>query len=53
VRTIPDVGDQKRCAGLMQLIATIDDPAVIQRILAHLALPGAQAEQPARPYSAR
>jgi hypothetical protein len=24
----------------MQLIATIDDPAVIQRILAHLGLPG-------------
>jgi hypothetical protein len=29
-----------RCAGRMQLIATIDDPAVIQRILAHLGLPG-------------
>jgi len=26
----------------MQLIATIDDPAVIQRILAHLGLPGAR-----------
>jgi len=25
-----------RCSGRMQLIATIDDPAVIQRILAHL-----------------
>jgi len=24
----------------MQLIATIEDPAVIQRILAHLGLPG-------------
>ena len=46
----------------MQLIATIDDPAVIQRILAHLGLPGtrdgpqlpasvsaAPAEQPALP----
>jgi len=46
----------------MQLIATIDDPAVIQRILAHLGLPGtrddpqppwpmtaAEAEQPALP----
>ena len=31
-----------RCAGRMQLIATIDDPAVIQRILAHLGLPGAR-----------
>jgi len=31
-----------RCAGRMQLIATIDDPAVIHRILAHLALPGAR-----------
>ena len=29
-----------RCAGRMELIATIDDPAVIHRILAHLALPG-------------
>ena len=51
-----------RCAGRMQLIATIDDPAVIQRILAHLGLPGARedprpplpltapaAEQPALP----
>jgi len=28
-----------RCAGRMQLIATIEDPAVIQRILAHLGLP--------------
>jgi hypothetical protein len=26
----------------MRLIATIDDPAVIQRILAHLGLPGAR-----------
>jgi len=51
-----------RCAGRMQLIATINDPAVIQRILAHLGLPGARedprpplpliaagAEQPALP----
>jgi integrase/recombinase XerD len=30
------------CAGRMQLIATIEDPAVIQRILAHLGLPGAR-----------
>jgi len=28
-----------RCAGRMQLIATIEDPAVIQQILAHLGLP--------------
>jgi len=47
----------------MQLIATIDDPTVIQRILAHLGLPGARdgppppaavsaapTEQPALPY---
>jgi hypothetical protein len=26
----------------MELIATIDDPAVIHRILAHLGLPGAR-----------
>jgi len=31
-----------RCARRMQLIATIDDPAVIQKILAHLGLPGAR-----------
>jgi hypothetical protein len=30
------------CAGRMELIATIDDPAVIHRILAHLGLPGAR-----------
>jgi hypothetical protein len=29
-------------AGRMQLIVTIDDPAVIQKILAHLGLPGAR-----------
>jgi hypothetical protein len=28
-----------RCAGRMQLIATIEDAAVIHRILAHLGLP--------------
>jgi hypothetical protein len=52
-----------RCSGRMQLIATIDDPTVIQRILAHLGLPGARdgppppaavsaapTEQPALPY---
>jgi hypothetical protein len=32
----------------MQLIATIEDPAVIQRILAHLGLPGAR-EDPRLP----
>jgi hypothetical protein len=31
-----------RCAGRMELIATIDDPAVIHRILTHLGLPGAR-----------
>ena len=31
-----------RCAGRLELIATIDDPAVIHRILAYLALPGAR-----------
>ena len=53
-----------RCAGRMELIATIDDPAVIHRILAHLALPGARdgpapasalspprADQPALPFA--
>ncbi|MDO8475833.1 MAG: hypothetical protein Q7W02_06480 [Candidatus Rokubacteria bacterium] len=55
-----------RCAGGMQLIATIDDPAFIQLILAHLELPGARdgppppaavsaarAEQRALPYVTR
>ena len=32
----------KGCAGRMELIATIDDPAVIHRILAHLGLPAAR-----------
>lgn len=35
-----------RCAGRMQLIATIDEPAVIQRILAHHGLPGARDDPP-------
>ena len=43
-RTIRHVAARQRsavsmlCAGRMQLIATIEDPAVIQRILAHLGL---------------
>ena len=37
-----------RCAGRMQLIATIQDPAVIQRILVHLGLPGARDGPPFR-----
>ncbi len=37
-----------RCPGRMELIATIDDPAVIHRILAPLGLPGARdAPEPA------
>ena len=32
-----------RCAGRMELIATIDDPDVIARMLAHLGLPGGRA----------
>ena len=53
-----------RCAGRMELIATIDDPAVIHRILAHLGLPEARDgpepaasvspprdEQPALPFA--
>ncbi len=39
-----------RCAGRMQLIATIEDPAVIQRILAHLGLPGTR-DDPQPPCS--
>jgi hypothetical protein len=52
-----------RRAGRMQLITTIDDPAVIEGILARLGLPGARdsprppaavseapTEQPALPY---
>jgi hypothetical protein len=35
-----------RCAGRMQLIVTIDDSVVIERILAHLGLPGARAGAP-------
>jgi len=34
----------------MQLIATIEDPAVIQRILAHLGLPGTR-DDPQSPWS--
>ena len=34
------------CAGRMQLIATIEDPAVIRRILGHLGLPGTREGPP-------
>jgi len=37
-----DVLRGPRCAGRMERIATIDDPAVMRRILAHLGLPGAR-----------
>jgi hypothetical protein len=37
-----DVLSCPRCARRMQLIATIDDPGVIQEILARLGLPGAR-----------
>ena len=40
-----------RCAGRMELIATIDDRAVISRILAHLRLPGARDGQFALPVA--
>ena len=46
----PDVLRCPRCAGRMQLIATIEDPAVIQRILAHLGLPGTR-DDPQLPWS--
>ena len=55
-----------RCAGRMELIATIDDPVLIHRILAHLGLPGARDgpepassvspprdDQPALPFAVR
>jgi len=35
-------GRERSCAGRLQLIATIDDPVVNRRILAHLRLPGAR-----------
>jgi hypothetical protein len=42
-----------RCAGQMELLATIDDPAVIARILAHLGLPEARdGPEPAASVSA-
>ena len=43
-----DVPRCPRCAGRMQLNATIDEPDVIQRILAHLGLPDAR-EDPRPP----
>ena len=39
-----------RCSGPMLLIATIEDPAVIQRILAHLGPPGSR-DGPPPPYA--
>jgi hypothetical protein len=41
------------CAGRMQPIATIEDPAVIQRTLAHRGLPGAREDpRPSLPLTA-
>jgi len=45
-----DVLRSPRCAGRMQLIATIENPAVIQRLLAHLGLPGTR-DNPQPPWS--
>jgi hypothetical protein len=43
-----------RCAGRMQRIATIKDPAVIEKTLAHLGLPGAREDpRPSLPLTAR
>src|SRR5215470_9496780 len=39
-----------RCAGPMELIATVDDPSVIHRILAHLALPAHGTTPNPRPW---
>jgi hypothetical protein len=35
-----------RCGGRMRVIATIDDPAVVRRILTHLGVPGAPGPPP-------
>ena len=44
-----DVLECPRCSGRLRLIAVIDDPAVIQRILRHLGLPTGMPEaRPAR-----
>ena len=44
-----DVLECPRCSGRLRLIAVIDDPAVIQRILRHLGLPtGIPEARPAR-----
>ena len=42
-----------RCAGRMELIATIDDPAVIHRILAHLKRPKARDGPPSAAAASR
>jgi len=45
-----DVLECPRCGGRLQLIAVIEDPAVIERILRHLGLPTDIPEaRPARP----
>jgi hypothetical protein len=39
-----------QCGGRMELIATIDDPAIVRKILAHLGLPTeVPVARPARP----
>ena len=43
-----DVLECPRCGGRLQLIAVIEDPAVIERILRHLGLPTDIPEAPAR-----
>jgi hypothetical protein len=39
----------ERCGGQVKIIASIEDPAVIERILAHLAAAPASTPEPARP----
>ncbi len=43
----------QRCGGRLRIIASIEQPAVIAKILAHLERPAAEPFQPERPLGAR
>jgi hypothetical protein len=43
----------RRCGGKLRAIASVEDPALIERILAHLEQSTAQREEPRSPFAAR
>ena len=47
-----EIESYRRCGGKLEVIASIDDPALIERILAHLGQPS-ETEQVHPPFASR